>query len=321
MVRFGIIGTNSISHTFMDAAQAVEDFQLSAVYSRSMESGMAFAKQYGISKVYTSLEALAASGEIDAVYIASPNCCHFPQAMQMMEHGKHVLCEKPGAADSREMECMIEASKQNHVVYLEAMRSVFDPGFSKIQENLPRLGAIRRATFEYCQYSSRYDKFKQGVVMNAFNPALANAALMDIGVYCVHPMVKLFGMPEKIISDSVFLPNGMEGAGTVLNSYDTFQVVLQYSKISNSYLPSQIQGEEGSMLIWEIPDTKRIELHLRNGQRESITIEKKTNNMFYEVQEFCRLVIQNLDAAEHNQYSLMEMNVMDEIRGCSGIVF
>lgn len=320
-VRFGIVGTNSISHTFMEAAKDVREFQLTAVYSRTMESGMAFAGQYGISQVYTSLEALASSDLIDAVYIASPNSLHFSQGMQLMENGKHILCEKPGTADGRQMELLIECSNCNRVVFLEAMRSVFDPGFAKIQELMPRLGTIRRVDFQYCQYSSRYDKFKQGIVMNAFNPELANAALMDIGVYCVHPMVKLFGMPKSILASSIFLNNGMEGTGTVIAGYETMQAVLQYSKISNSYLPSQIQGEEGSMLISEIPDTKKIELYLRNGQQETIMIDKRKNNMFYEIQTFCRLVNQKQDASEYNRYSLMEMKVMDEVRRKAGIVF
>lgn len=320
-VRFGIIGTNSISHTFMEAAKEVPEFHLTAVYSRAMETGMEFAKTYGISQVYTSLDELAASDLVDAVYIASPNSLHFPQGMQMMEHGKHVLCEKPGSADCRQMEQLIACAGENQVIFLEAMRPVFDPGFAKIEELLPRLGTIRRADFQYCQYSSRYDKFKQGTVMNAFNPELANAALMDIGVYCVHPMVRLFGMPESVLAGSIFLDNGMEGTGTVIANYGTMQAVLQYSKISNSCLPSQIQGEEGSMVVREISDTREISLYLRGGGQETYVIDKMENNMFYEIQTFCRLVRQTGDASVYNQCSLMEMKVMDEVRRQAGIVF
>ncbi|MEG2351021.1 MAG: Gfo/Idh/MocA family oxidoreductase, partial [Hungatella sp.] len=198
MIRFAVIGTNSISDTFMDAAREVAGFSLGAVYSRTLEHGQAFADRYGARCVYTSLEELAAASDIDAVYIASPNSCHCKQTIQMLEGKKHVLCEKPIASDLEELRQMLEAAKRNHVVLLEAMRSVFDPGFAKLQELLPRLGTLRHVAFQYCQYSSRYDKFKEGMVMNAFNPLLSNAALMDIGVYCVHPMVKLFGMPQKI---------------------------------------------------------------------------------------------------------------------------
>lgn len=321
MVRFGIIGTGSITDKFLEAATQAAGFQLAAVYSRSEEKGRDFAARYGCSRVCTSLEELAASKEIDAVYVASPNSFHCAQSIQMMDGGKHVLCEKPVASDSKELERMLDASARNKVVFLEAMRSVFDPGFAKLQELLPRIGKVRSASFVYCQYSSRYDKFKEGVVLNAFNPALSNAALMDIGVYCVHPMVQLFGMPEKISSDSIFLENGMEGAGSVIAGYDGMQAVLQYSKISNSGLPSQIQGEEGTLVIREITDIREIQLHRKKKETEVFAIGKKSNNMYYEIQRFIELIENGEDAGVHNKFSWMEMKVMDEVRRISGIKF
>lgn len=321
MIRFGIIGTNKISDEFIISAKNVEGFQLTAVYSRSEDTGREFAEKHGASIVYTSLEEFAASDFFDAVYIASPNSFHCSQSIMMMNHGKHVLCEKPVSSDLEELKSMLEVAKSNNVILLEAMRPVFDPGFAKIQELLPQLGTIRRVTFNFCQYSSRYDKFKDGIILNAFNPKLSNSALMDIGVYCVHPLVKLFGMPNNIISKSVFLHNGMEGMGTVIAEYDGMMAELQYSKITTSYLPSQIQGELGSMIIKEIPNTDVIELYFRSGKREVVMIEKHEHNMYYEVKEFIRLIESAESAEEHNKYSLMEMEMMDEIRKSSGISF
>ena len=78
---------------------------------------------------------------------------------------------------------------------------------------------------------------------------------MDIGVYCVHPMVKLFGLPNEISAHCLKLSNGVDASGTIVAMYDEMQAELMYSKITNSALPSQIQGEEASMIIKEIPDT------------------------------------------------------------------
>ena len=87
-------------------------------------------------------------------------------------------------------------------------------------ENLQKLGKIRRVTFQMCQYSSRYDKFKNGIIENAFRPELSNGSLMDIGVYCVHPMVKILGKPDRVMASCVKLHNGVDGMGTILASYD-----------------------------------------------------------------------------------------------------
>lgn len=76
---------------------------------------------------------------------------------------------------------MRKAALENQAVLLEAMRSVYSPGFQAVRENLHKLGKIRRVSFQYCQYSRRYDNFKKGIIENAFNPALSNGALMDIG--------------------------------------------------------------------------------------------------------------------------------------------
>ena len=219
MVRFAVIGTNFITDNFMDAGSQCEGFKVQAVYSRSMEKAKEYAGKYGIEDCYDSLDALAAAENIDAVYVASPNALHAGQSIKMLKAGKHVLCEKTIASNSGELEHMIKAAKEHQVIVMEGMRSVFDPGFAAIRENLPKLGKIRRATFQYCQYSRRYDNFKKGIIENAFKPELSNGALMDIGVYCVHPMVKLFGLPNEISAHCLKLSNGVDASGTIVAMY------------------------------------------------------------------------------------------------------
>ena len=321
MVRFAVIGTNKITDNFLNAAKLCEDFELKAVYSRSKEKALEFGSKYGVALVYDDLDELAKSNEIDAVYVASPNSLHASQSIKILKGKKHVLCEKTVASNSRELKDMLKAAEDNGVVILEAMRSVFDPGFKAIKENLHKLGTIRRITFQYCQYSSRYDNFKKGIIENAFNPKFSNGALMDIGVYCIHPMVKLFGMPDKILASTIKLENGVDGAGTILVEYDGMQGELLYSKITNSKLPSQIQGEKGCMIIREIPDTRELSIIYNNGEKEEVEINKHENNMYYEAEELIKLIKSKESGSDHNKYSVMELKVMDEVRKQLGIVF
>ena len=172
-VNFAVIGTNKITDKFLAAAGKTEEFCLAGVYSRTMERALEYGKKHGARLFFDSLEELAACGQIDAVYIASPNCCHAEQSIQMMEAGKHVLCEKPVASNAGEFRAMEGAALRNKVILLEAMRSVYTPGFRAVKENLNKLGRIRRATLQYCQYSSRYDNFKKGIIENAFKPELS----------------------------------------------------------------------------------------------------------------------------------------------------
>ena len=174
MINFAVIGTNFITDRFLEAGSSVPEFHLKAVYSRSMEKAEGYARRHGAERTFDSLDELAACADVDAVYVASPNCCHAPQSIQMMRAGKHVLVEKPAASNPDEFCRMKETAMENSVILLEAMRSVFSPGFSVLRENLHELGVIRRVSFQFCQYSSRYDKFKNGIIENAFKPEMSN---------------------------------------------------------------------------------------------------------------------------------------------------
>lgn len=72
-MKLAVIGTGWIVKSFIDGLKFTPDFELFAVYSRSHERGEKFAKENGISTVYTSLDELAAS-PAECVYIASPKC-------------------------------------------------------------------------------------------------------------------------------------------------------------------------------------------------------------------------------------------------------
>ena len=127
-------------------------------------------EKYGLAAVYTDLETFAASDSYDAAYIASPNLCHFDQAMCLLKNGKHVLLEKPGVLSARQTQQLIDTAKAHHVVYLEAMRLVFDDAPPVIQAALPEIGTLRRVTMEFTQYSSRYDRVRAGIVMYGIDP-------------------------------------------------------------------------------------------------------------------------------------------------------
>ena len=203
-MRLGVVGTNFVTDWLLEAASEVPEIEVQAVFSRKQETGDAFAQKHHIPEVYTDYEAFLNSS-IDIVYIATPTYAHCGQTLKALKHKKHVLCEKVMAVNEREVHSMIDCAKENQVVLLEAMRPDFDPVLQVIQDNLPRIGTLRRVTMEFCQYSSRYDKYRAGEILNAFNPALSNASIMDIGVYCIHSLVHLLGAPKSVSAASSIL--------------------------------------------------------------------------------------------------------------------
>ena len=320
MIRFGMIGTGKIAEKFWQANRYGKDFELTAVYSRTLERARQFGFQKGQLQNFDDLEAFANSDCIDAVYVASPNCCHYEQVMTLLKAGKHVLCEKPMASNLEQaQEMFAEAEKQN-LILLEGMRSIYAPSFQKMIPYMETLGTIRRATLQYCQYSSRYDNYKRGIVENAFKPELSNGALMDIGVYVVSCMIRLFGAPKSIKASGVKLHNGVDGAGTILMEYPDMIGEAIYSKITDSAMPSQIQGEDASMLIQEIENVKDLRI-VRKGVVQSIHFEQSDNILNYETQEFIKMIKTGMGWEKSKEITLETMKVLDEARKQLHIVF
>ena len=331
-IRFGVIGTNFITDWVIAGAKQDERFELVAVCSRTQERANEFAAKYDIPYTFTSLEEMAASPLIDAVYIATPNYLHASQSILCMKHGKHVLCEKPMASNAYEVKQMIAASRQYGVTLMEAMKPTLTPNFRVLREALPKAGVIRRYFASYCQYSSRYDKFKEGIVLNAFKPELSNGAMMDIGVYTVYPMVVLFGRPNKISASGVVLSTGTDGQGVVNFEYEGMNATVLYSQIANASLPTGCDGEVGDCMLDQINQINRVTWQARpvasSGKGpltpvEDISAVIDKDEYYYEVAEFINLVQAGKLESEVNSHenSLITIEIIDEVRRQLGVSF
>ncbi len=322
-IKLGIIGTNFVSDWLCDAVDGTEGIVNAAVYSRTVEKGSEFAAKHNIKNVFTSLDDFFGS-EIDAVYIASPNKYHYCYAERAVEAGKHVLLEKPATLTCDEFKLLLAHAKEKGVAVLEAMRPVHDPALEIIRNNLSTLGKLRYVHLDFCQYSSRYDKFKHGEILNAFNPELGNAAVMDIGVYAIEVCTALFGEPEKILSSSIKLDNGFEGMGCTVFDYGDFKANIVYSKITDSFIPSVIAGENGCISIGKISVMESGVLRLRSGEDKVLftgNLPDGLTNMIYEVNDFVDAVNGKLSIDNYHAYTAQTLKIIDEIREQNKIEF
>ncbi|MGR5067678.1 MULTISPECIES: Gfo/Idh/MocA family protein [Vibrio] len=321
MFKLAVIGTNWISQQFVQAAIQTKEFCLHAVYSRDVDKARSFGSPYGAEAYYDSLDALGEDADIDAVYIASPNSLHAPQAIQMLNAGKHVLCEKPMASNYALAKAMFQCAEEHQVVLFEAFMSPYTPNFQVLKESLPTIAPLRHATISYCQYSSRYQKYLNGENPNTFNPEFSNGSIMDIGYYCVGSAIELFGEPKSIQASAHVLPSGVDGCGSVTLAYDGFNVNLLHSKVSDSLIPSEFQGEQGSVLVDMIATGRGVERILRGQGKEVLTLPQTENHMFYEAQAFAQQLKLGLIDEKMKQRSLTVAKVLTEVRRQTGVAF
>jgi len=287
-IKIGIVGTGFVCGWLCEAAEGTEGVEIVAVYSRKRDTGAAFSEKYGISRVYDSYTDMLENGDIDAVYVASPTFLHREHTVKALEYGKHVLCEKAIATTLDEFLEMKDAARRAGKVFLEAMRPAHDPFFDEIISEISALGEITEAHLHFKKYSSRYDKFKEGIVENAFNPDMKNSALSDIGIYPLWLSVRLFGVPSIARAVSYKLSNGFDGSGYANLKYENndLRVRVSYSKIEESDEPSFVRCEGGCVYIDKISEPKRAEIWREDGTKTVITPTPCQNNMIYELMAF-----------------------------------
>ncbi len=318
-MNFGIIGSNVIVDKFIKAAQAHPEFVVECCYSRTEQQALLNKEKYKANSHTNDIVSLAQNPNVDAVYIASPNKHHAGQIELMLNNGKHVLCEKPITSDAKDFAKLIKLAQAKNLKLMEAMRPLHLPIFDVLRDAIAQIGPLRYAQFSYCQYSSRYDKFKNGIIENAFNPTLHNGALLDIGVYCIAWAERLFGIPRNIQAYGSFLHQSIDANGTIIMDYGDMQAVATYSKVNDMDTPCIIAGENGQIDLYPFPIPRQMSLKLR-GQSPIITdLNVAEYDMFHELDAFINMDMEGIKT--YQQHSLNTLYIMDKVRQLIGIDF
>ncbi|KAH7134884.1 oxidoreductase-like protein [Dendryphion nanum] len=298
-IPFGIIGTNWITHSYVECAQATNHFVLRAVFSRKAETAQEFASKYpknGDIAIHTSLSAIASDPTITTVYIASPNSLHYDQTKQMLEAGKHVILEKPATCTSAQLDALFQLAYSRQLILIEAYRHVHEKNFKLIKnEGLKKIGKVLGGTINYIQFSSRYDALLRGERPNIFNLDFGAGCLCDLGVYNVSFAVELFGEPESATYAPIILPQtGADGGGTLVLKYSDFALTLTASKVYTSTTPSEIYGENGTLVfptITDIDSVKLLDPRKKEDQGVELTTERAEKlNLIEEAREHARII-------------------------------
>lgn len=323
-MNIGTIGSGMIVREFLTGISRLEGIFCSAVYSRHKETGCALAEPFGIERVYTSLEDLLTDPDIDTLYIASPNSLHGEQARMALEHGKHVILEKPFAPTKREAEELFALAEQQGRLILEAITILSLPNYKAVRELLPQVGRVRIVQCCYSQYSSRYDALLRGELPNVFNPAFAGGALQDINLYNIYFAIGLFGKPEQAVYYPNRHKNGIDTSGVLVMRYPDFICSCEGAKDTRGVNMVQIQGEAGYIYV-KNGSNSCSEITLEAGADSKLPFTRQDDALHwcYEAEELTAILqSQNKAAYEYRKRLTLDViEVMEQARINAGIRF
>lgn len=192
-LRWGILATGGIAHAFTSDLRTA-GLDVAAVGSRSAASANAFARQFEIPRAHASYQELAEDPDVDIIYVATPHPAHLENAALAIEHGKHVLIEKPVTLDADQARAIGDLAAARGVLAMEAMWTRYLPHMVRIRELLAdgALGEVRALHADHTQKITDDPTHR----LNALE--LGGGALLDLGIYPVSFAWDVLGAPETV---------------------------------------------------------------------------------------------------------------------------
>lgn len=289
-MRLAVIGAGQIVADFLPHATDVPGLELAAIQGRRREHLERLQVQFGIERVYTDLDECLADASVDTIWVAVPNSLHFDVSRRALEAGKHVICEKPFVLEEAELQELRALATQRELILIEAITTQYLANCRWITEHLDLVGKVKLIQSDYSQYSSRYDAFREGTVLPAFDPAQGGGALMDLGIYAIHFVVGLLGRP-RTVTYTANVQRGVDTSGVLVLDYGDTTAVCVCAKDSDGPIRSKIQGEDGWIVVDGSPNVMAsVSYATRGSAVEQIDLTKSPHRMVEEFQEFERII-------------------------------
>lgn len=323
-VKLGIVGSGVIVQDFLTITTCLKEIEITAIcYTKRSESASKdLASKYNIKNMFNDYDEFLNS-EVDTVYVALPNNLHFQFAKVALEAGKNVIVEKPFTSNYKEALILSELSREKQLFIFEAITTQYLPNYKKIKELMPSLGNIKIVQCNYSQYSRRYDSFKEGNVLPAFDPKSSGGALMDLNIYNIHYVVGLFGKPKNI----EYYPNverGIDTSGILILDYETFKCTCVGAKDCKAPIGNNIQGDKGC--IHQNTPTNvctSFEVLMNDGSSTLMNENNYAHRMVNEFIEFEDMIKNNKlkKCYQMLEHSLIVCEIQTIARNKAGIIF
>lgn len=324
-MNIGIIGSGLIVQVALDIFKRMDDVKCTAMYCRSVdkESAKKVVDQYEINQLYDDIDKFLEDSSFDTVYVGVINSVHYEFAKKALLANKHVICEKPFTSTYEEATKLAKLAKQQKRMLFGAVRLRTRKNFEEIKSTIPLLGDMKMIQCNYSQYSRRYDKYLEQVILPAFDPELSGGCLYDINVYNVHFVVSLFGKPKEVQYYPNKGYNGIDTSGILILDYGNFKAVCCAAKDSASPAYFTIQGTKGYIDVRSMPAMVENVSVVLGDKQYAINLDEIEDPMEWEFYSLFE-VIKKKDYACMEAYlndTLITMEVLDIGRKHASIEF
>jgi len=319
-IRWGIIGLGNIANTFAEDLLTVDGAELYAVASRTQQKANDFAEKYQATQAYNSYEALVNDANIDAVYIATPHSLHKENTLLCLQQGIAVLCEKPLAMNTDEVNTMILAAKNNNALLMEAVWTYFLPHYNFVLTELKNktYGELLKmeVDFGFVQEFNEESRL--------FRKSLGGGSLLDIGIYPIFVALSTLGVPDTATATATFFDNGADSSCAMQFNYNNGATALLKSTLVESTPCEAIfYCERGVIKInsgFHGPSSVTL---ITDQDEKTVDFTCQTNGYNYEITHFNELLRQNKTESNIMTFSFSQdlIKTLDTVREMIGLKY
>jgi len=317
MIKWGIIGCGRIAHRFVEGLRVVPGALLVSAWSRRANTVDAFVDRYGCIPCKTLDELL--ESDIDAVYVATLPDSHALYSFAALNAGKHVLCEKPAAINSKVLEPILQLARLKGLLFMEGMKPPFFPLYRRLKEYLVTdpigpVGYIRAG-------SSVADLDKSHP---NFSYELIGGSIMQIGVYEAFLAIDWLGATKQVQALGRFGETGIDMFSIFQSEHINGYAQLYAGFDLHGKGDALICGTKGNVTIhknWWNP--ARATINYLDGRIVELDEPFVAGGLNYEIEHFCELINNGLSESPviSHELSRQMIGMLDEARDCIGLKF
>jgi len=287
IINWGIIGAGKIATKFATDLNTVSNCNFYAIASRNIEKSEAFKEKFNTDIAYGSYEDLILDPNVDAIYIATPHSFHKEHTMLCLNQQKAVLCEKPFAMNLEEVEAMIQLSKQNNILLMEAMWTIFLPHYQyalKLIES-KHFGNLTTLEADF-GFHPAYDETSR-----VFNKSVGGGSLLDIGIYPVFAALSTLGKPDSIEAEAHFFDSGADSECEIVFNYSDAKAHLKSTLLAQTNTEALFHCERGTIKInGRFHQPSSVVLTDQEGHSVTKNFDCRTIGYSYEIEHFNQLI-------------------------------